>query len=163
MVKNELLYKTKYKKYFLIIIVVLIIDIFSKYWIFNNLDLYKTKQILSILNLFHVHNYGVAFSLLSYQTIWNRIFLSMLNIVIILLIFKEILKAKQKMEKLALCFIISGAIGNLIDRIYYGFVIDFIDIHINTWHFATFNISDCSIMIGTLIYIQNKYNIFKKK
>ncbi|XAJ81006.1 signal peptidase II [Buchnera aphidicola (Aphis aurantii)] len=163
MVKNELLYKTKYKKYFLIIIVVLIIDIFSKYWIFNNLDLYKTKQILSILNLFHVHNYGVAFSLLSYQTIWNRIFLSMLNIVIILLIFKEILKAKQKMEKLALCFIISGAIGNLIDRIYYGFVIDFIDIHINTWHFATFNMSDCSIMIGTLIYIQNKYNIFKKK
>ncbi|WP_428994354.1 signal peptidase II [Buchnera aphidicola] len=161
--KNELLYKTKYKKYFLIIIVVLIIDIFSKYWIFNNLDLYKTKQILSILNLFHVHNYGVAFSLLSYQTIWNRIFLSMLNIVIILLIFKEILKAKQKMEKLALCFIISGAIGNLIDRIYYGFVIDFIDIHINTWHFATFNMSDCSIMIGTLIYIQNKYNIFKKK
>ena len=151
--------KKIYQKYILIVIVVLIIDIFSKYWIFNHLDLYETKKILSVLNLFHVHNYGVAFSALSSKTLWNRFFLSILSIIIILLIFKEIVKSKKSHKKLAFYFIISGAIGNLTDRIYYGFVIDFIDIHINNWHFATFNISDCSIFIGIVIYIKNKYKI----
>lgn len=153
--------KKIYKKYISIIIVILIIDIFSKYWIFNHLDLYEIKKILSVLNFFHVHNYGVAFSAFSSKTLWNRFFLSTLSIIIILLIFKEILKSKKKHKKLALCFIMAGAIGNLTDRIYYGFVIDFIDMHINNWHFATFNVSDCSIFIGIVIYIKNKYKVNK--
>ncbi|QCI16983.1 signal peptidase II [Buchnera aphidicola (Aphis helianthi)] len=151
--------KKIYKKYFLITIFLLMIDIFSKYWILNNLDLYEIKKILSVLNLFHVHNYGVAFSILSNKTLWNRCFLSILSTIIVLLIFQKILKSKKRYKKLAYCFIISGAIGNLIDRIYYGFVIDFIDIHINNWHFATCNISDFSIFIGIIIYIKNKYKL----
>ncbi|QIQ41199.1 MAG: signal peptidase II [Buchnera aphidicola (Aphis urticata)] len=149
--------KQIYKKYFLITTIILIIDIFSKYWVCNYLDLYQTKKILSILNLFHVHNYGIAFSILSSETLWNRFFLSILSIIIIVFIFKEMLQVNKAEKKLDFCFILSGAIGNLIDRIYYGFVIDFIDIHVNNWHFATFNISDCSIFIGIIIYIKNKY------
>lgn len=152
-----------HKQYILLIIIILIIDISSKYWIFHYLNLYETKKILSVLNIFHVHNYGVAFSVLSNKTLWNRFFLSTLSIIIILLIFKEILTSKKRYQKLALSFILAGAIGNLVDRLYYGFVIDFFDIHINNWHFATFNISDCSIFIGIFIYIKNKYRTIQKK
>ncbi|QFQ31994.1 signal peptidase II [Buchnera aphidicola] len=147
--------KKIYKKYFLIIILILIIDIISKLWILKYFDLYETTEILSVLNLFHVHNYGVAFSIFSSETLWNRCFLSILSIIIIVFIFKEIVKIEKK-EKTDFCFILAGAIGNLIDRIHYGFVIDFIDIHINNWHFATFNISDCSIFLGMIIYIKKR-------
>ncbi|CAL4319978.1 Lipoprotein signal peptidase [Buchnera aphidicola (Protaphis terricola)] len=147
--------KKIYKNYYYIIIILIItLDVFSKYWILNYLYLYENKKILSILNLFHVHNYGIAFSILSNKTLWNRFFLSLINIIIILLIFKELINLKIKYKKLSYCFIISGAIGNLIDRLYYGFVIDFIDIHIKNWHFPTFNISDFSIFIGIIIYIK---------
>ncbi|ALD15112.1 peptidase A8 [Buchnera aphidicola (Aphis glycines)] len=142
------------KKYFLIIIIILIIDILSKFWILKYFDLYEKKEIFSILNLFHVHNYGIAFSMFSNKTSWNRFFLSILSIIIIVFIFKEIVKTKTNEKKTDLCFILSGAIGNVIDRINYGFVIDFIDIHINNWHFATFNISDCSIFFGMIMYIK---------
>ncbi|QCI18710.1 signal peptidase II [Buchnera aphidicola] len=155
--------KQMHKKYFLITIFFLMLDILSKYLVFNNLNLYETKKIVSVLNLFHVHNYGVAFSILSNENLWNRFFLSILSIIIILIIFKKILKSNKRDKKLAYCLIIAGAMGNLIDRIYYGFVIDFIDIHIDNWHFATFNISDCSIFIGVVIYIKNTYKIIKKQ
>lgn len=111
------------------------------------------------IKFFHIHNYGAAFSILSDQTGWQRWFLSIVSISTILVIIKMIMNTKKKETKkiAAYCLIIAGAMGNLIDRISYGFVIDFIDIHLYDWHFATFNIADCSIFIGIIIFTQINY------
>ncbi|QIE01892.1 signal peptidase II [Buchnera aphidicola] len=146
----------KIKKYLsiTIIVLVIIIDMFSKYLITKYLKLYDTKIIFSILNLFHIHNYGAIFSLFSLQNGCQRWILATTSCLIIFMIIKMIqkLKTKKMNQIISLSLIIGGAIGNLIDRIFYGFVIDFIDLHIKNWHFATFNIADCSIFFGIIIF-----------
>lgn len=139
-----------------IIIFIIVIDVYSKHWITNNIKLYEAQKICSILNFFHIHNYGAAFSFLSNQGGWQRWFLSIISSFIILILIKGIMKSdKTKIKKnIFYCLIIAGAIGNLIDRIFYGFVIDFIDFHINNWHFATFNIADSSIFVGIFMTIK---------
>ncbi|WAI18138.1 MAG: signal peptidase II [Buchnera aphidicola (Acyrthosiphon caraganae)] len=154
--KNQ--YSKKSKKWICIttIISMLILDISSKYCIIKYIKIYEIKKICSILNIFHVHNYGAAFSLLSDQKGWQRWFLSTVSILTVLVITRIIIRSKIKEIKkiTAYSLIIAGAIGNLIDRIIYGFVIDFIDLHINNYHFATFNIADCSIFIGIIMLIR---------
>jgi signal peptidase II len=61
--------------------------------------------------------------------------------------------ASQKMANIAYALIIGGAIGNLFDRSYHGFVVDFIDFYVGNWHFATFNIADCGICIGAALVV----------
>lgn len=149
------------KKYLSITIItfVFIIDMFSKYLITKYIQLHDTKTIFSMLNLFHVHNYGAIFSLFYNENGWQRWLLSIISCFIISRIIKVIkqLKIHEKNKIIALSLIIGGAIGNLIDRVYYGFIIDFIDLHINNWHFATFNIADCSIFFGIIIFLKNYY------
>ncbi|CAL4326211.1 signal peptidase II [Buchnera aphidicola] len=155
--KKQHLKENKHWNYIIIIIVV-IIDMMSKLWIINHTKIHDTQKIFSMLNLFHTHNYGVAFSLLSTQGQSKRWLLSIISTLTILVIARIIIKSKKKESNKikAYSFIIAGAIGNLIDRTFYGFVIDFIDIHIKNWHFATFNIADCSIFFGILILIRTK-------
>ncbi|QCI22031.1 signal peptidase II [Buchnera aphidicola] len=157
--KTQYLKRIKKWIYTIIIISIVIIDIFSKNWIANHIKIDETKKIFSILNLTHIHNYGAAFSFLSNQEGWQRWFLSTVSICTILVMTSIIIKSKKiKKDKIiAYSLIISGAIGNLIDRVLYGFVIDFIDMHINDWHFATFNIADCSIFLGILILTRINY------
>ncbi|MCU4137069.1 signal peptidase II [Buchnera aphidicola (Sitobion miscanthi)] len=157
--KNRRFKKSKKWICLTIIIFMLILDISSKYWITKYIQLYETKKIFSILNLFHIHNYGAAFSLLSQQRGWEIWFLSIVSILTILVATRIIIKSNNKEIKkiIAYSFIIAGAIGNLINRIIYGFVIDFIDLHIHNWHFATFNIADCSIFLGIIILVRTNY------
>lgn len=132
------------------------IDIFSKFWIVNNIKIHETHKICTILNLFHVHNYGAAFSFLSTQTGWQRWFLCIVSSFIILIFIKKSIQSSK--INVFYYLIISGAIGNLIDRIFHGFVIDFIDFHLNNWHFFTFNIADASIFIGVCMMIKQHFN-----
>ncbi|QCI15839.1 signal peptidase II [Buchnera aphidicola] len=154
--KNQ--YFKKYNKWFNIIIIIpiLIIDFFSKYWIIKHIKISETIEILPIVSIVQVHNDGAAFSFLSNQSGWQRWFLSTVSISTVLVIIRIIIKSqKNEIKKItAYCLIMAGAIGNLIDRILYGFVIDFIDMHLDTWHFATFNIADCSIFFGIIILAQ---------
>ncbi|ACL30521.1 signal peptidase II [Buchnera aphidicola] len=155
-------YSKKSKKWIYIttIIFILILDISSKRLIIKYIKTYDTKKIFSVLNFFHVHNHGAAFSFLSDQNGWQKWFLSTVSMLTILVMTRIITKLKKQETKkiTAYSLIIAGATGNLIDRIFYGFVVDFIDIHINDWHFATFNIADCSIFIGIIILMRINYS-----
>ncbi|QCI24804.1 signal peptidase II [Buchnera aphidicola (Rhopalosiphum padi)] len=157
--KKKHYFKKFYWIYITIIVFIVTIDFYSKKWILNNLNIYEKQKIFLILNLFHVHNFGAAFSLLSDQNGWQKYFLLIFSIVVILVLIKMIIKFKKKDKNKILSYslILAGAIGNLIDRINYGFVIDFIDLHIKNWHFATFNIADFSIFIGMIIIMKNNY------
>ncbi|AAM67709.1 signal peptidase II [Buchnera aphidicola] len=145
--------------YINIIFFIITVDFYSKKWILNHLNIYEKQKVFFILNLFHVHNFGAAFSILSDQNGWQKYFLLIFSIIIILAIIKIMIKFKKKDKNKILSYslILAGAIGNLIDRINYGFVIDFIDLHFKSWHFATFNIADFSIFIGMIMIIKKNY------
>lgn len=136
-------------------IIVLILGIFldriSKIWALNTLA--SGRDIVVIKNLFtfsYLENRGAAFGIFQ-----NRlIFLSLITAIVILGVVYFIVKYKptSKLLKISLSLIISGAIGNLIDRIYYKFVVDFIMLHYkDVYYFPTFNVADMLVVIGTVL------------
>ena len=144
----------KTKLYFVSLsIFIVLIDQFTKYLMFYNKKLFINKDFL-LFKLDFVKNYGAAFNIFS----GSRIFLSLISIVFsIILIYLIIRKNNLNLFDLySYSFILGGTIGNGIDRIYKGFVIDFINL--NIINFPVFNIADISINIGFIFLL---YNIFK--
>jgi signal peptidase II len=127
---------------FFIVITILGIDRITKILAIKNLFLHQSVPVIK--NVFHftlVHNYGAAFGIFQNQLF----FLILVSLAAIFLIFKY-LKAYSKSEKIFLMLILSGALGNLIDRVLFGYVIDFLDFRI--W--PVFNIADSAISIGSV-------------
>jgi len=147
--------KIQTKLYFLFLsIFIVLIDQFTKYLMFYNNKFFINKDFL-IFKLDFVKNYGAAFNILS----GNRVFLSLISIffsiLIIYLIFRK--NTLNTFDLFSYSFILGGTIGNGIDRIYKGYVVDFINL--NIINFPVFNIADISINIGFIFLL---YNIFKK-
>ncbi len=146
--------KIQTKLYFLSLsIFIILIDQFTKYLMFYNKKLFVNKDLL-LFKLDFVKNYGAAFNLLS----GSRIFLSLISIffsiLLIYLIFRK--NTLNTFDLYSYSFILGGTIGNGIDRIYRGFVVDFINL--NIINFPVFNIADISINIGLIFLL---YKIFK--
>ena len=146
--------KIQTKIYFLSLsIFIVLIDQFTKYLMFYNKKLFINKDFL-LFKLDFVKNYGAAFNIFS----GSRIFLSLISILfsilLIYLIFRK--NTLNLFELYSYSFILGGTIGNGIDRIYKGFVVDFINL--NIINFPVFNIADISINIGFIFLL---YNIFK--
>ena len=152
------------KNYSLFILIVLIffIDRISKFLIINEANNLGQNEIFNskFLNFELIWNKGIAFGLLSFSssTIYN--FISLVIFFVIMIIIFLLFRAKKN-EKLFLTLILGGAIGNLYDRIIYKSVPDFIDFHINNFHWFIFNIADIFITLGVfwLILVE----LFKKK
>lgn len=145
----------KHWHYLIILIGFLIADWATKSWIFNNLELGQGWVVAEYLNIVRVHNLGAAFGFLSEQGGWQLFFLSGLAVVVSIVLFVMFVKTPLSNGILLLAFmlIISGALGNTLDRILYGFVIDFIDVHYQDHHWAAFNIADIAISCGGLLLI----------
>jgi signal peptidase II len=139
-------------------------DQLSKLWVFKSLQLYQSIEITPFFNLTYVHNYGAAFSLLADENGWQQIFLSGISIIASIAIIIWMAKThKNDTSKLtALSLILAGAVGNLIDRVSAGFVIDFIDLHLQGWHWAVFNVADALISIGVILLIIVDFKTDKK-
>ena len=146
----------KTKLYFVSLsIFIVLIDQFTKYLMFYNKKLFINKDFL-LFKLDFVKNYGAAFNIFS----GNRIFLSCISIIFSILLTYLILRKNtlNSYDLYSYSFILGGTIGNGIDRIFKGFVIDFINL--NFINFPVFNIADISINIGFIFLL---YNIFKNK
>ena len=146
--------KIKIKLYFLSLsIFIILIDQFTKFIMVYNKQLFINKDFL-LFKLDFVKNYGAAFNIFS----GSRIFLSLISIIFsILLIYLIVRKNSLNLiELFSYSFILGGTVGNGIDRIYKGFVVDFINL--NIINFPVFNIADISINIGFIFLL---YNIFK--
>ena len=146
--------KIKTKFYFLSLsIFIVLIDQFTKYLMLDNHKLFIKKDFL-LFKLDFVKNYGAAFNIFS----GSRLFLSLISIIfsilLIYLIFRK--NTLNLFDLYCYSFILGGTVGNGIDRIYRGFVVDFINL--NIINFPVFNIADLSINIGFIILL---YNIFK--
>ena len=142
----------KYKSIIIILILIIITDLLSKILISSLLVLNKPFCIIN--NFFYLtysKNYGAAFSILQN----NRFLLIIISFLILFIIINYLKKnyVKNKFELIGYSLVICGLIGNLIDRIIYGYVIDFFDFYIFGYEFAIFNIADCAIVIGIIILI----------
>lgn len=138
-----------------LVVVVLIIDLGSKYLILQNFALGDTVGLFPSLNLHYARNYGAAFSFLADSGGWQRWFFAgiAIGICVILLVMMYRSKATQKLNNIAYALIIGGALGNLFDRLWHGFVVDMIDFYVGDWHFATFNLADSAICLGAALIV----------
>lgn len=136
---------------------IIVLDQISKVAAEHWLDLHTANPVLPYFNLTLVYNYGAAFSFLSNAGGWQRWFFTALAVLISLFILFWIKKLGKTETWVAasLALILGGAVGNVIDRILYGYVIDFLDVYYGTWHWPTFNIADSAITVGATILIVN--------
>lgn len=137
---------------YIVIIIFLIIDIISKLIVSRVCTLNNSVSVINnFFSITYTHNYGGAWSLFSDSTILITVISIIVIIGIIIYLSKK--KINNKIESLGYAFLLGGAIGNLIDRIIYGYVIDFLDFNIFGYNFPIFNIADMGIVIGIFLII----------
>ena len=142
--------------YVLIVILIIIFDQWTKSLIIKNVMLYEVLPVNSFINISHQENAGAAFSILSNAGGWQRWFLSVLAICISVYIVFWLFRLRNQDQiilSIGLSLVLGGAIGNVIDRIQLGYVIDYIQVFIMGWPFPSFNIADASITVGAVILI----------
>ncbi|MCX8602109.1 MULTISPECIES: signal peptidase II [unclassified Gilliamella] len=144
----------------LLAIVVFIIDIASKFYILDRFELFETVNLLPFFSITYVRNIGAAFSIFEGQRVMLAAIALVISAVIVYMLYRN--NRSQKLENLSLSMILGGALGNLFDRLYHGFVVDFLDVNFGNWHYPTFNIADCAICIGIGLFIISSYKKPKK-
>jgi signal peptidase II len=141
-------------RYLPIAVVTLLLDQLSKWSALSNLQLGVPEPVLPFMNWLLLFNPGAAFSFLAQSSGWQRWFFTVLGLAastyIVWLLRKSL---GDKMLCWALSLILGGALGNVLDRIMYGAVVDFIDLYYANWHWPAFNIADSAICIGAALII----------
>ncbi len=134
--------------------VVLIVDQFTKVLILGYYHLGDSTPVTSFFNIVRVHNSGAAFSFLASSGGWQRWLFTGIGVAAALLIL-WLLKshAGQKLFAFSMASILGGAVGNVIDRVLYGYVVDFLDFYWRGWHFPAFNVADSAITLGATCLI----------
>lgn len=136
-------------------LMIVIFDQASKWLASSELSYATPVKLLSWFNLTLHHNQGAAFSFLAGAGGWQRWFFATLALAVSAMIvywLKE-LKPRQWQLSLALALVLGGALGNLVDRIHLGYVVDFISVHYRDWYFPTFNVADAAISVGAFLII----------
>jgi signal peptidase II len=136
-------------------LITLVLDQASKLIINSSMQLYQSIPVIPFFNLTYVHNTGAAFSFLSEAGGWQRWFFAGLAFVIsiVIAIWMSRLEKHETLLAIALSLILGGAIGNLIDRLAYGYVIDFLDVYYGTRHWPAFNVADSAITLGVALML----------
>ncbi|EKE68272.1 signal peptidase II [Gallaecimonas xiamenensis] len=136
-------------------VVVIAVDLATKYAVLGAFRLYDSKVITGFFNLTYVRNYGAAFSFLSDAGGWQRWFFTILAVVVCaaLLVWMRRLPATDKLQGGGSALIIGGALGNLYDRMMHGYVVDFLDFHLGQWSWPAFNVADSAICVGALMLV----------
>jgi signal peptidase II len=143
--------------FFPVILAVVAIDQATKVWIMRHFALYESKVVIAdLFNLTYLTNNGAAFSILAGQpAVWRQLFFigAAGAALVFIWIAQRSFGRNSIVYSLSLALIAGGAIGNLIDRIRYGFVVDFLDVYVGAHHWPAFNIADSAITIGVILFI----------
>ncbi len=137
-----------------IALLVLLIDQFTKVLVLGAFQLGDSTPVTSFFNLVRVHNHGAAFSFLAAAGGWQRWFFTGIGVVAALFMLWMLRShAGQTLFCLASSLILGGAVGNVIDRLLHGYVVDFLDFFWGSWHFPAFNVADSAITLGAGLLI----------
>lgn len=132
----------------------LVLDQASKWLVIGRFNEHEALPLTSYFSLVRWHNPGAAFSFLADQPGWQQTFFSLLALVASAVILAILAKTRGKpLFSLALALILGGAVGNLIDRVSYGYVVDFLLFHWRDWFYPAFNVADSAITVGAVMLI----------
>lgn len=137
-------------------LVVIVLDQATKYAVTRSMSVFEEIVVLPMLSIMRLHNEGAAFSLLSTASGWQRWFFTGVAVVVsvgILIWLCRLPARGQGLLAAGLALVLGGAIGNVIDRIYWGHVVDFIRVHYAGWSFPAFNVADSAITVGAAMII----------
>ena len=137
-----------------IAMIIVLLDQLSKITLSRMMVFGQSDTITSFFNLVMVYNRGAAFSFLADQPGWQRYFFAGVSLLASLLIIWMLKRhSGQRLFYWAMTLILGGALGNLIDRIAYGYVIDFLDFHVGGFNWPAFNVADSAITLGAVLFI----------
>jgi signal peptidase II len=141
-------------RWLLIAAIIIVLDQYTKTLIVNPFQVHEGRYVTSFFNLVRAHNPGAAFSFLAGAGGWQRWFFTAIalaaTVFIIVMLRKQ---GDQKLFALALTLILGGAIGNAVDRLIHGYVVDFLQFHWGGWAFPSFNVADSAITLGAILLI----------
>ncbi|MBE2896419.1 signal peptidase II [Pasteurellaceae bacterium HPA106] len=138
---------------------VIALDLGSKYLVTRTFELHESVQLLPVFNLTYVRNYGAAFSFLADHSGWQKYFFIAIALVIsaILIYWLARTPANRTLANCGYASIIGGALGNMIDRSYHGFVVDFFDAYWDIYHYPVFNVADIAVTLGAAMLILDHF------
>ena len=136
-------------------LLVIVLDQLTKLWASSALSYAEPVPIIPFLNLTLLHNTGAAFSFLSEAGGWQRWFFALVALVIsaVILVWIRRLPNGKVWLAISLALVLGGALGNVWDRIFLGYVVDFIDVYYQRWHWPAFNLADAAISVGAAMLI----------
>lgn len=150
-----------YARLFGAAIIVAILDQLSKYVVVQNIKLGSGIEVIpGFFNLVHVLNRGAAFGVLNRGDIsWQRWFFVGISLLALVVIFfmTRLSRPEERIQHIGLGLIFGGALGNLVDRLHLGMVIDFLDLYLGAYHWPAFNVADSAITIGAILLIASYY------
>ena len=139
-------------------VAVIVLDQATKAWIVANIPLHDGFRVTDFFNVVFIFNPGAAFSFLSAADGWQRwLFLALATGISLWLMWMMRQHAAERLQPAALALILGGAIGNAIDRINHGAVVDFLDFHFAGWHFWAFNVADSAISVGVALLLLHQF------
>jgi signal peptidase II len=149
--------------WFSLALLMILLDQLSKYWALVQLTMYQPVVVFPVLNWTLAYNSGAAFSFLHQAGEWHRWLFAGFSAVMSMVLFGAIwlTESTKRVQLLALSLILGGAVGNLIDRVSMGYVIDFIQVHYKNYYWPVFNIADSVICIGALLLLIDMF-IFRQ-
>ena len=148
----------KLAPWYALALLVVVLDQLTKYSVSAGFDYGEARAVTGFFNLVLTHNKGAAFSFLAAASGWQRGFFIAIALIAIVIISVMLARhAGEKLFCLALALIMGGAIGNVLDRIALGHVVDFLDFHIAGWHWPAFNLADSSISVGAVLLVVDSF------
>ena len=136
-------------------LLVVVLDQVTKWFAVGLLDPFRPVPLVPLLNFTLMYNEGAAFSFLSSAGGWQRWFFAVFALVmtVVLVVWLLRLKPHERLTAMALSLVAGGAVGNLIDRVLTGRVVDFIDFYVGDWHWPAFNVADSAITLGVVLLL----------
>ena len=144
----------------LLVFSIVLVDQYSKFLVVERLNLFDRFTLTSYLDLIRLHNSGAAFSLFASDSGWHRWPLILVSAGVGTILIGWLIRnasSSPALQNTAFAMIAGGAVGNLIDRLNQGYVVDFILFHIGQWHFPAFNVADSCITIGLILFLIETY------
>lgn len=133
---------------------IILADLLSKAWMLAAFHLHESRAVTSFFNLVLVMNPGASFSFLAGAGGWQKWFFSALALAVSVWLIVLIRRhAQERLRPAAFSLVLGGALGNLIDRLRFGAVVDFLDFHVAGWHWPAFNVADAAITLGVVLLL----------
>lgn len=149
--------KPSIRSVWVMVLLIFVLDMAFKSWVHQQLDYLQVIAVTPFFNLVHVHNTGAAFSFLADAGGWQRwLFVGVAGAISLWLAW-SLSRSSSRLERFAFASLLGGALGNMVDRLFRGYVVDYLDLYWQTWHWPAFNLADMAICAGAVLLVWHSF------